>query len=796
MASTAEARWALDRPNSYIGRSVPRPNTSRLTQGRGTFVDDVQLPRMAHVAFVRSPHAHARILGIETEAAQDVPGVIAIVTGAALAKHCAPWVGILSHLEGMKSAPQHAMAVDRACWQGEPVAAVIAETREQAEDALEHVEIDWERLPAVTDAETALDRDAPVIHADLGDNLCWQRSVSVGDVDAAFAAADAVVEETFVFGRHTGVPVEARVILADFDPAEQRLTVYHSTQAPHMMQSTFATQLGLEDHNVRVICKDVGGSFGIKVHTYGDEVATAALSMMLKRPVKFTADRLESFTTDIHARDHRIKGRIAVTNDGVIRAIEIDDLTGVGPYSMYPRTSGIETNQILNLTGGPYRLESYRALGRVVFQNKTMMCQYRAVGHPIACAVTEGLVDSAARAIDMDPLALRRVNLYPDDAYPCASATGMRFEQLSHHQCLDKIVEMTDYDALRREQAALRAKGIHRGIGFASFIEVSNPSPMFYGVGGARISAQDGCTLRLDARGNVICSTSVTEQGQGAESIVAQVAATVLGVPLEKVRVITGDTDMTPYGGGTWGSRGTGIAGEAAVQAAKALRSNILDIAGAMLQSAPDQLDIRDGDVVDADDGRARLGLDELARVVYFRGDTLPPDFRPELVATRHFVPRDYPFAFTNGIQAAYLEVDVETGFVTLLKHWVVEDCGVMINPQLVDEQIRGGVVQGVGGALMEQCIYDDDGQLLNGSMVDYIVPMAAELIDIEVAHASSPTNTSELGAKGAGEAGTAGAPGAVMNAINNALAPLGAKVLAQPFTPERILDALGQATG
>ena len=794
MTPTAEPRWSLDRPNSYIGRTVPRPNLSRLVQGRATFVDDVRLPRMAHVAFVRSPHAHARIRAIDGDAARRLPGVVAVVTGAELARHCAPWVGVLTHLEGMRAPPQHAMAVDRACWQGEPVAAVVADTREQAEDAAERVEVDWERLPAATDAETALDRDAPVIHADLGDNLCWQRRFDAGDVDAACAEADAVVEETFVIGRHTGVTLEPRAILADYDPAERRLTVYHSTQAPHMMQSIFATQLGLEDHDVRVICKDVGGSFGIKVHTYGDEVAAAALSKMLNRPIKFTSDRLEAFTTDIHARDHRIKGRIAVAKDGAIRAIEIDDLTGVGPYSMYPRTSGIEANQIINLVGGPYKFDNYRALGRVVFQNKTMMCQYRAVGHPIACAVTEGLVDAAARAIGMDPLAFRRVNLHPDDGYPCASVTGMKFEKLSHHQCLDKIAGMMDYDALRREQAAFRERGVHRGIGFASFVEVTNPSPMFYGVGGARISAQDGCTLRLDARGNVICATSVTEQGQGAEAVVAQVAATALGVPIERVRVITGDTDVTPYGGGTWASRGTGIAGEAALQAARALRSNILDTAGVMLQAAPDRLDIRDGKVVDAGDGRERLDLDELARVVYFRGDTLPPDFQAELVATRHFVPRSYPFTFTNGIQAAYLEVDVETGFVTLLKHWVAEDCGVMINPQLVDEQIRGGVVQGLGGALMEHCVYDDDGQLLNGSMADYIVPMAAELSDIEVAHVSSPTDTSELGAKGAGEAGTAGAPGAVMNAINDALAPLGAKVSAQPFTPGRILEALGRA--
>jgi carbon-monoxide dehydrogenase large subunit len=352
---------------------------------------------------------------------------------------------------------------------------------------------------------------------------------------------------------------------------------------------------------------------------------------------------------------------------------------------------------------------------------------------------------------------------------------------------------MMDIDGLRREQKTLRARGIHRGIGLASFIEVTNPSPMFYGVGGARISAQDGCTIRLDAKGNVICATGVTEQGQGAETVIAQVTATAVGVPLESVRVITGDTDMTPYGGGTWASRAAGIGGEAAVQAGRALRVNILELAGVMLQAEPSSLDIRNGVVVDAADGTERIGLDEIGRVGYYRVDTLPMDFQPELVATRHYVPRTYPFAFTNGIQACLLEVNPETGFVTLLKYWAVEDCGTVINPQLVDEQIRGGIVQGIGGALFEHCVYDAGGQLINGTMADYLVPMAVEMPDMEIDHVVTMTESSELGAKGAGEAGTAGAPAAVMNALNDALAHLGASVAAQPFTPERILKALGK---
>jgi carbon-monoxide dehydrogenase large subunit len=502
---------------------------------------------------------------------------------------------------------------------------------------------------------------------------------------------------------------------------------------------------------------------------------------------------LESFSSDIHARDHRIKARMGVDADGCITAIDIDDLTGIGPYSVYPRTSAVEGNQVVNLVGGPYDFANFRGKTTVVFQNKTPTCQYRAVGHPIATAVTEGLVDLAAEALALDPVEFRRRNLMRDNTYPRTSPAGMKFEGLSHEQSLEKLLGMMDYAALRAEQTRLRAEGIHRGIGFASFIELTNPSPFMYGVGGARISAQDGCSVRIDPDGSVVAATGVTEQGQGTEAIIRQIVAESVGVPIDQVRVITGDTAMTPYGGGTWACRGAGIGGEAALQAGVATKDAALKVAGAMLQAAPDTLNLVDGQIVERRSGQARMPLSELARIVYFRGDTLPPDLPRELMQTRHFITKEYPFAFTNGVQACWLEVDVETGAVQLLKHWCVEDCGRVINPLLVDEQVRGGIVQGIGGALYEHCTYSPEGQLLVGSMADYLVPMAAEMPDIEVGHVETPTRESVLGAKGAGEAGTAGAPAAVMNAINDALRPFGAKVFAQPFTPERILAALGK---
>src|SRR5271168_3284832 len=349
----------LDRPNSYIGKSVPRPNLDRLLQGRGLYVSDLELPRMTHVVFVRSPYAHARIVAIDTSAPKKMPGVIAVVTGEELAAVITPWVGVLSHLKGLKSAPQRAIAVEKVCWQGQAVAAVVATSRAAAEDAAEAVSVDYEELEAVTDMRTALDSETPVIHASLGDNLAFERVLDAGAVDAAFAESDEIAEAEFVFGRHTGVTLEPRAILADWNAGEERLTVYQGTQAPHMMQNIIAKHLGLAESQVRVVCKDVGGSFGVKVHVYADDMATAALSKLLRRPVKYVADRVESFLTDIHARDHRCEGRIAVRKNGEILAFEIDDLTGIGPYSVYPRTSAIEVNQVVNLIGGPYAVRNY-----------------------------------------------------------------------------------------------------------------------------------------------------------------------------------------------------------------------------------------------------------------------------------------------------------------------------------------------------------------------------------------------------------------------------------------------------
>ena len=777
----------------YIGRSVVRPQTARLVAGRGTYTDDVAVSRLLHAAFVRSPHAHARIARIETAEAAALAGVVAVVTGREMAAHCEPWVGVLKNYVGMKSAPQYPLALDKAVWQGEPVVAVVAESRALAEDGCARVRVTWEPLPPVVDAEAALAPGATVIHPELGDNLVLETRIKSGDVEAAFKTADAVYRETFDTGRHTVVSLEPRVVLADYDPADLTLTVYHSGQAPYMLHDILSRHLRIPEHRVRVINKDVGGSFGLKIHTYPDEIATCALAVMLGRAVKFLADRVESFQTDIHSRDHRVTAEVAVKRDGTILGMRLDDLAPVGPFSMYPRSSVVESGQVLRTTPGPYRFRDYDARGRVVFQNKTPMSQYRAVGHPVAALVMEAMVDRVAHELGLDPVEVRRRNLLTADMYPYTAPTGLFFEKLSHEESLDAVLDLANYRALCTERDRLRAQGVHRGLGLCVFIDLTVPGAQTYGTGGARISSQDGTTIRLEPTGKLTVISSITEQGQGTDTILAQVAAATVGVSIEDVRVVTGDTMVTPYGGGTWGSRGAGIGGEATILTGRALKENILKVAAVVLEADALDLDVRGGLIVDARTGESRLPLSELGRVAYFRPDQLPKDFQSELTVTRHYVPRHQPLAYTNGVQLSYVEVDMDTGFVKLLGHWVAEDCGRIINPMLVDEQVRGGVAHGIGDALFEHCVYDEQGQLLTTTMMDYLVPMAVELPDIGVAHVETPTAYSEGGFKGAGEGGVAGAPGAVLNAVNDALSPFKARVSRVPMTPEVILRALNK---
>jgi len=776
---------------SSIGQAVPRSGLRRLLGGRGRYVGDISVPRMLHLAFVRSPYAHAEILSIDAADARSTPGVVRVITGAEVAEICKPLLGVAHHRPGHRSAPQQAMAVDKAYWQGEPAVAVVAETRAIAEDAGELIEIDWQELPAVVDAEEALSEASPVLHAEMGDNLAFKFEITAGEPDNAFADAHLVVEHHFQFDRQTGVSLEPRGLIADYDPGAETLTVHHSHQSPYQMQDIFSQHLGLPDHKVRVICPDLGGGFGVKINVYGEELAVAAISMLMGRPIKFLADRIESFVSDIHARDHSVSARLAADADGAITAMEINDLASLGAFGMSHRFSIAESMMAITMAGAPYRFANYKARTRNAYVNKPLIGMFRGVGMPLACAATEVLTDKAAAALGMDPVAFKRQNYRTAAEMPYTAPGGAKVDNASYHACLDMLIGLMDYDRLREDQKTMLAGRVYRGIGIATFIEQTAYGPPYYGPSQARISVQDGCTVRLEPSGTVRCVTSITDQGQGTLTGLAQIVASSLGVSPEDVEMHSGDSATTPYGGGAWASRGMAIGGEAALRAALDLRTNILSLAGTITQADPAALTIREGQVIDKASGQSSISLADVGKIGYFRQDTLPSDFPVELSVTRNYAPNDSLYYTANGIQAAYIEVDPETGFIRLLGHWAVDDCGRVINPLMVDEQVRGGIVQGIGAALYEQCLYSEDGQLQNGTMADYLVPMAAEMPDIAVGHIESPEASTLLGAKGVGEAGTIGAIGALWVAVNDAMRPLGATIHQQPFTPERILDAI-----
>ena len=788
--------------DSVIGRSVPRADARRLVAGRGRYVDDIELPRMVHLVFVRSPHAHALIDEIDTREAVVMPGVIRVITGAEVAEICPSWQGTADHLPGLRSPPQRPLAVDRAAWQGEAVAVVAAVTRAEAEDAAEAVTVNWTPLPAVADLGSALDGGTPPAHPEFDGNLAFEQTFRSGDVETAFADAATVIERSISFGRHTGVTLEPRGVIADFNPSNRSLTVYAAHQAPWQQQDVFSRLFDLDEHDVRIITPDIGGAFGLKLQVYGDEVATVAVSMLLGRPVKFVADRLEAFVSDGHSREVLVMARIGVSPDGRIRGLSLNVLGTVGAYSSYRRIGIADGAMTARYAGAPYDIGDYDARLRIAFQNKPPSGVYRGVGQPIACAVTEQMIDLAAQACGLDPIEIRRRNYVPTDGFPRSTPGGAPMTPLSLHACLDRLVEIMDYDALRADQARRRAAGVRHGVGIATFVEFSAAGPGTYGPAGARLTTQDGCTVRLEPSGKVRCVTSVTDQGQGTWTGIAQIVADRLGVEVADVRVVAGDTAVTPYGGGAWASRGLTIGGEAAWKAGQALRENILALAGAILQTDPGRLTLGGGAVRNVDgsenddgvDGQPRISLAELGEICHFRQDTLPPGTQPELAVTRHHVPEGAPNTVANGMVGASVEVDIETGFVSIDSLWMVDDCGRVVNPLLVDEQLRGAVIQGIGGALLEHCLYDGEGQLLNGTLADYLVPMAVEMPDIFVAHVETPVTETALGAKGVGEAGTVGAPGALLLAVNDALAPLGAHVDCLPITPESVLTALAAA--
>ena len=773
---------------AYVGTSVKRGDDPRLIAGRGRYVDDIVLPRMVHAAFVRSVHAHAEIIGLDLDAARRAPGVVAVLTGDDVARSCQPYRGILLHYKGMKTGAMLPLARERVRCVGEPVVAIAAESRALADDAAALVRVDYAPLPAVLSPVQALAPGAPVIHPELGDNVVYETRLTAGDVDDAFVRAHRVWRRRFSVGRHTGVAMEPRALVADFDPTTRSLTVWMSTQVPHMMQAVLAELFSLAEHRVRVIAPDVGGSFGMKIHVYQDDMAAVALALALGRPVKFVASRRESFASDIHAREQTVDVEYGADADGTLLGMRARITAAIGSYSAFPRSSVVEGGQVLRLLPGPYRVAHYDAALTVVAQNKVITSQYRAVGHPIATAVTESMLDLIARDLGLDPAEIRRRNLVR--SFPYTSATGNVYDSGSYVEALDRLLDVAKYGELRRQQAAARAEGRAVGIGLSCFLELTGPGAQFYGIGGAPISGQEGTTIRLEPSGAVTVLAGITNQGQGTHTALAQVVADALSVSIDDITVFTGDTAVVPYGGGTWASRGMPIGGAATLLAARALADKVRAVAATLLEAHAADIELRDARATVRGTDRT-VTFRELARAVHFRSNELR-GLEPSLDATVHFT-NPGAWTFTNGAHLAMVEIDVETGRVCVLRYAAVDDCGRVVNPALLAGQITGGVAQGVGGALFEHCVYDDAGQLTTSTLMDYAVPRADDLPSFEVDYLETPAPGLPGGFKGAGEAGTAGAPAAIVNAVNDALAPFGALVTEQPITPERVLRALGR---
>ncbi|HVB76654.1 MAG TPA: xanthine dehydrogenase family protein molybdopterin-binding subunit [Candidatus Nitrosotalea sp.] len=773
------------------GERQTRIEDARLLRGRGRYVDDLHPDRVVHLALVRSPHPRARIIALDAEAARSAPGVVGLLTGAETSGLVEPWRGVLSHYQGMKSAAQYPLALGQVRFSGEPVAAVVAASRALAEDACELVSVEYEPLTALASWEQALAPGAPLVDDELEDNIMYRaHHGDAGATAAALAASDHVVRGEFHFGRVTGVPIEPRALVADFDPGSGQLTVHCSSQVPHMMQAVLARILGLDQSRIRVIADDVGGSFGVKIHVYQDEICACLFALRLGRPVKFVADRRESMLTDIHAREEVIEAELGVNSDGTVQGLSARVIAPVGAYSMYPRSSVVESGQVARMLPGQYRIPAYSCEQLVVAQNKTPTSQYRAVGHPLATAVIEQLMDRAARRLGMDPVQIRLANVIRPQDMPYTSAAGPILDPGDYPACLTRLLEVAAYAELRARQAESRGAGRLVGIGLCSFLELTGPNAQFYGVGGAPISAKDGATVRLEPDGTAVALVGITDQGQGTRTSTAQLVAAGLGIPVRQVRVLSGDTLAVPYGGGTWASRSAVVGGTAIVRATRLLRRKILEHGADLLEAAVEDLELDQGRLQVRGAPARSLALAELAATVHYNSNRLDPAREPSLEATSYFVsPNAGTFAY--GSHLAMVEVDRESWSVRLLRYVAVDDCGVAINPALIEGQVRGGVVQGIGEALLEELVYDPEGQLLNASLMEYLLPTMGDLCDIEVHHLSTPASVGE-GFRGVGESGAAAAPGAIANAVADALAPLGVEPSDLPLTPYSLFQLVG----
>ena len=776
-----------------VGAQVRRVEDPRFLLGTSQYVDDLDLPNSVALAFVRSPYAHARILSIDVNTARGRSDVQLVVTGADIAEAIKP----LRVVYDPNKAPTHkscdwpVLAQDKVRFVGEAVAVVVATDRYAAEDAASVIDVEYEPLDPVCDVEQALAADAPLVHEEWGDNVMQTLRVEIGEVAKAFHVADCVVSERLTTGRHMALPMETRGCVASFERGTDTLTVWSSTQVPHMLRSHLALVLDFPEHHIRVIAPDVGGGFGQKGHLFPEEAVAAYLARRLGRSVKWIEDRRENLSASLHAKQQTVQAELAVRQDGTILGIRGRFVSDVGAYSEYPWGSAFEAGHAASSLPGPYKTPAFGFEAVSVATNKTTIGVYRGVGLPIGVLTMERLLDLAAHKLGLDPAEIRLRNMIRKEEHPYTTIIGAEVESGSHRESLQKALDMLGYQACRAEQQQARAQGRYLGIGIGCYVEGTAPSSAAFASMGLDLGGYESATVRMDVAGTVTVLVGTHSHGQSHETTLAQVAADELGLPLADIRIIEGDTNAVPYGMGTWGSRSAVTGGGAISKASEKLRSKMLRIASRMTEVPDEDLELAAGMIRRKADATPLLPIKELAYRVLVQAGSLPPDEEPGLDATAHYEPP--PSTHANATHIALVEVDRDTGKVAILRYIVVEDCGTIINPTVVDGQIQGGVAQGIGTALYEHAIYDENGQFLTGTLMDYIIPTAVDVPQVEIGHIESPSPYTPHGIKGMGEGGAIAPPAAIANAVADALAPFDVRVNAIPLTPERVLGWIEQ---
>jgi len=777
-----------------FGSGIRRREDPRLITGGATFTDDVQLPGMAHAAILRSPHAHAKINSIDTAAASEAPGVVAVYTGA-------DTDGVLNPIPcawlppdcDIKAVAHPAIAKDVVRYQGDAVAVVVAETRYQAEDALELINVDYEVLPSVVSPEAAMQPGAPQIHEDAPNNQAFHWIAAGGDTDAAFADADVIVKDTILQQRLIPNAMEPRSAVANWTRSMGELTLWSTSQNPHIVRFLGSLVTGIPEHKIRVIATEVGGGFGSKIPMYADEMITSFCSMQLNRPVKWTATRSEGFLATIHGRDHIEHVEMAATREGKITAIRTVVYAGMGAYLS---TAGPGVPTILHglIYSGPYDIGATRADIYGVFSNTTPVDAYRGAGRPEATFLIERLIDLLAVELGTDPVELRRKNLIPkfEDGHDVAS--GITYDSGDYEPLLNMVLGHVDYQALRQEQARMRERGAYMGIGVTCYAEICGLGPsQVAGAVGFGGGLWESAIVRFHPTGKVNAYIGTAPHGQGEETTFAQILADELGVDVDDVGIIHGDTSNTPMGWGTYGSRTTVVGGAALALAARKVKEKARLLAAHLLEAAEADVEYEDGKFFvkgSPDQSKTIQEMATMANVAW----NLPEGMEPGLEASAFYDPPNFVYPF--GTHVAVVEVDKDNGNVVIKRYVAGDDCGPQINPMIVEGQIHGGVVQGWGQALWEGVVYDDNGQLLTGSMTDYALPRAHMFPDMEILSTVTPSPHNPLGVKGIGETGAIASTVTVYNAVIDALRPLVVTGIDMPLTPEKVWQAIRQGQG